>query len=152
MIRRTQGFTANGSKLTVTVVVLGLYVAACVTPAVYAPGFPSTHGPRDSPVRLGVVALLLGWSLGLPGTNFSAGFPSCIPWSANWFLFVGWGFVLANRFKTAAWLGAVASVLAATTWATALPHLLLGYYLWQSSMLVLLIGAFGLFPSRQYEP
>jgi hypothetical protein len=146
MARRTSEFDLHrSSKKMLAAIVIGLYAAACSSPAVYVEGFPSTTGPKENPARLGIVALLLGWSLGLPGSNFSAGFPSCVPWSANWFLFVGWGFLLANRFGTAAWLAAVATVLALATWATAVAHLLIGYYLWHASMLVLMIGAIILF-------
>jgi hypothetical protein len=124
------------------VVVIGLYVAACLSPAVHVEGFPSTTGPRENPARLGIVALALGWSLGIPGTNFSAGCPSFIPWSANWLFFAGLGFLLASRFETAAWCGAAATVLALGTWATAVQQLLIGYYLWHTSMFVLMIGAY----------
>lgn len=110
--------------------VWGLFVAACAVSAVYLDdGHPACTAIRmGSPP--GWVALVLGW---IP--------PYCVPWSANLLLVVGWIFLLCRRFKTAAWLGGVGALVALTTWGYDFPHLLVGYYLWQASLVALAAGA-----------
>lgn len=103
-------------RVLILVILLGFYIPACAVPAV---------GDYT-----GLAALLIGW------------FPLfCIPWSANLLLVVGSIFLLCGRFKTAAWLGSFAALMALTTWGFGFHHLLMGYYLWQASMVILAAGA-----------
>ena len=114
----------------VSTLVWGLFVAACVAPAIYF----DDGRPAGWALRLGTQsgwhALLFGWQ-----------FPFCIPWSANFLLVAGWMFLHVGRFKTAARLGGVGALLALTTWGFDFPHLLVGYYLWQASLVALTTGA-----------
>ncbi len=88
-------------------------------------------GPEDIEV-LGVETLLVGWRT-----------PLIIPWSANFLLLIGWILLLCKK-NTAALRFGVAAVLAGlSTWAFSYEwkQLLLGYYLWQASMVVFALGA-----------
>jgi hypothetical protein len=105
-------------------VILALYLAACVTPAVQI---------KLGPVP-GFMVLLTGWN-----------WPELIPWSANCFLVAGM-FCLLSRKYVAAWnLGLLATVLGLTSWGFVWPmkeyQLSVGYFLWQASLIVLAWGA-----------
>jgi hypothetical protein len=119
-----------GGRILISVLVWGLFVSACAEPAAHI----DEGGHACTAIRLGsppgLVALLLGW---VP--------PFSVPWSANLLLLVGWVFLVRGRFPTAAWLGGVGAALALTTWGYGFPELMAGYYLWQSSLVVLAGGA-----------
>ena len=114
----------------VSALVWGLFIAACTMPAIQF----DDGRPAGWALRLGTQsdwhALLFGWH-----------FPFCIPWSANLLVVAGWMFLQFGRFKTAARLGGAGAVLALTTWGFDFPHLLVGYYLWQASLVALAAGA-----------
>lgn len=125
-----------------SVAVWSLYGLALITPAIKV----DKGGHACTAISLGTLpglgALLLGW---IP--------PLCIPWSANLLLLVGWVVLLCGRYRTALLLGVAASLAGLTTlgyWATMQwENLLIGYYLWQASLLLLALGAWNL--SRNKE-
>ena len=119
--------------------VLGLYAAACGTPAIYF----DEGGSACTAIRLGsptgLEALLLGW---VP--------PFTIPWSANIVLLLGFILFLQRKPRSAWYCGAAASLLGITTLLPSalaqvalilpLPPLnalppLKGYFLWQGSLI-----------------
>jgi len=118
-----------------------LFLLACFLPCIDCgpevpssdPGFPDfTAG-----WHLGLLILLFGWSGGNHG----------VPWSANVFLALGLLCLWFRRYRTAGVLGIVASGLGLTTWSLnwfSRPHdyhVMVGYYCWQASQLVLAVGA-----------
>jgi hypothetical protein len=124
-----------------------LFLLACFLPCIDRgpatpsgdPGFPDfTAG-----WHFGLAILLLGWG----GEN------NGVPWSANVFLVLGLLCLWARRPRTAAVLGVIASGLGLTTWSLNLfsrehdYHVLVGYYFWQGSLLVLAVG--GMWASRR---
>jgi hypothetical protein len=118
-----------------------LFLVACFLPCVDT----GTRGPTGDPSfpdpsegrPFGLVILLFGWGGGNHG----------VPWSANVFLALGLACLARDRARTAAALGAVASILGLTTWllnSFSRPHNidpLGGYYFWQASQFVLAGGA-----------
>jgi hypothetical protein len=113
--------------------VAALYGAACFTPAIYVDDGCATS---DLDFRIGspwgLEILLLGWG----GRN------NGIPWAANVFLLFGLAMFRARWFRTAFVLGIIASLLGLTTWwVWGFRSLLVGYYLWQASLIVLAVGA-----------
>ena len=129
---------AKDIALITALTVFLLYVAACLTPAI-------DRGPRiveslgdvagadfDGRYSFGLEILLFGWCGGNNG----------VPWSANVFLTIGWWCLVARRFRAAAVSGSVALLLGLTTWwVYRYATLVVGYYLWQGSILILLLGA-----------
>jgi hypothetical protein len=113
--------------------VLLLYVAACLTPvARIDDGIPTSDLDFKDGSPIGLVVLLFGWTGGNNG----------LPWSANVVLALGMLFLLLGRLRLAAVAGAVASLLGLTTWwVLRYSPLLVGYYLWQASLLLLAVGA-----------
>ena len=104
--------------------VLGLYVAACLLPAVEA-----AHPGGGRPIR-GLSLLLVGWQR-----------PLCFPWSANLLLGLGLLCLSGKRYRLASVLGGAAALAGLTIPAVAGPRQLLGgYYLWQASLVLLSLG------------
>lgn len=133
------------SRLMVSLVVGLLYVAACACPAVKVenPGPPiivnllvslgaklDVQGPEDAEL-LRVETLLEGWHR-----------PLIIPWSANILLLIGWILLLCKRNTAALSFGAGAVLAGLSTWAFSdvWKQLLLGYYLWQASLVTFALG------------
>jgi hypothetical protein len=131
----------NTPERKVTRAVCLLFLLACFLPCIDCrsevpssdPGFPDFTAGR----HLGLMILLLGWGGGNQG----------VPWSANVFLALGLLFLGSRQPRPAAALGVIASGLGLTTWALnsfSRPHeyrMLVGYYFWQASLLVLAAGA-----------
>ena len=113
-------------------VVFGLFVAACLAPALArpVPSFPQPFGPH-SDVWQGWTALVYGW---IP--------PLTVLWSANVLLVAGWGFLISGRARRAWKYGSLAFVIGLTTWLY-YRELFAGYYLWQASMLALVLFGLG---------
>jgi hypothetical protein len=136
-----------GQRLIVSLVVGSLYVAGCASPAIeFVPAPPAPDSrPRDfgmidiPRVRLeigahfGFVALVAGWQL-----------PWTAPWSANVFLLAGWILLLLEKQRAAAALGAAAVLAGFSTWMVEDARLLVGYYLWQASLIAFALGALAL--------
>jgi hypothetical protein len=127
----------NGSFVSflVPVAVSLLYLLACILPCVNCgpefygsdPGFPDFEGGW----HFGLTILLFGWDRG----NFW-------PWSANVFLALGLICLWRKRLRTASWLGVLGSALGLTAWWVRRHNtLMIGYYVWQASLLVLTVGA-----------
>jgi hypothetical protein len=107
-----------------------LYAVACACPAYYEPGF-SLDGPAVGHPVSGWVVLAFGWLLGLLYP------PTFILWSANFLLLGGWIAYGRGRFGRAAACGATAAVAGFAAFAmprSEVERLLLGYYLWQASL------------------
>ncbi|OWK38520.1 hypothetical protein FRUB_07640 [Fimbriiglobus ruber] len=82
--------------------------------------------------QFGLVILLGGWGGGNNG----------VPWSANVFLVAGVYSLADGRYRLAVALGFVASALGLTTWwARPYDTIMIGYYVWQASLLTLALGA-----------
>jgi hypothetical protein len=146
-----QQYSASGflSRSMVSLVVGLLYVAACACPAVKykdpglvlinallvsVGGKPDAQGPEYDEV-LGVEILLAGWRGWRP--------PLIIPWSANLLLLSGWILLLCRKNAVALGFGIAAALAGLSTWAL-LPErvqLLVGSYLWQTSLIVFALGA-----------
>jgi hypothetical protein len=120
-----------------------LYVAACATPCVEFAGEPPARDVGDlrffpdvqAGPQLGITALALGWSP-----------PWTIPWTANAVLLVGAILLALKRNGAALYCGIAAALLGFGTWALfpfddKLIRLLVGYYLWQASLLALAVAA-----------
>jgi hypothetical protein len=115
-------------------VVVGLYLAACFTPAIYVDdGIPKgdlDFNTMGSP--FGLEILLFGWTGGNNG----------VPWSANVFLALGLLALWAKQMHGALVLGSIASLLGLTTWwVWRGSQMLVGYYFWQTSLVLLAAGA-----------
>ena len=112
--------------------IIGLYLAACFTPAIYVDdGIPTSDLDFKDGSPIGLIILLFGWTGGNNG----------IPWSSNVFLGLGLVALLARRPRAAFVLGTIASALGLTTlWVWGSGRLLLGYYLWQISLVLLAAG------------
>ena len=113
-----------------------LYLLACCLPCVDCgpavessdPGFPDFEAGWN----YGWQILLLGWGGGNNG----------VPWSANVFLAFGMVCLWCNWLRATFWLGIVASALGLTTWwVRRYDTLMIGYYVWQASSLLLAGGA-----------
>jgi hypothetical protein len=124
-----------------------LYLAACFTPAINVDdGIPKSDLDFRDGSPIGLVILLFGWTGGNNG----------IPWSANVFLGLGWVALLARQHRAAFVLGTIASALGLTTWwVWGYGRVLLGYYLWQASLMLLAAGGWAAWrriQSRKNEP
>lgn len=113
----------------VVVVTGGLYGASCCLPATSVMGGPA-HAWGD-----GFGHVLFGCLGGLR---------SLPAWSANFVLPIGIVLFLVHCFRAATVLGTLATLLALTT-LTSFKHdaLYVDYYLWQSSHVILALGAAG---------
>jgi hypothetical protein len=127
--------TEPASVFVVAMAVLALFGVACFLPCI--DGGP--HRPPsdldfhlDSGWHFGLEILLFGWS----GSN------NGLPWSANVVLLLGLGCLVVRLRRAAAVLGFIATVLGLTTWWVR-PHetMMVGYYVWQASHMVLAGGA-----------
>jgi hypothetical protein len=122
----------------VSALVLCLYILACCTPAAMLPNFYRGGRPLIVERILGFGLLALGW---LPS-------PMILPWLANAFLLVGLILLWRGRFKSALISGCLAAILGFTTWffidpgqdAACLHDVMIGYFLWQASLLVFALG------------
>jgi len=126
----------NFPSFLVAVVVCLLNLLACFLPCIdCGPGFQSSDpGFPDFEAgwNFGWQILLLGWGGGNNG----------VPWSANVFLALGLACLWKRWLRAAAWLGVLASLLGLTTWwVRRFNTLMVGYYIWQASLLVLAVGA-----------
>ena len=133
------------SRLMLSLVVGLLYVAACACPAVKVENprppivnllvslgaKPDVQGPEDTEL-LGVETLLEGWHP-----------PLIIPWSANILLLIGWILLLCKKNTAALSFGGGAVLAGLRAWAFSgvWKQLLLGYYLWQASLVMFALGA-----------
>jgi hypothetical protein len=124
-----------------------LYGAACVCPAVklanpapaMARGLVKEWGGRPDNISgpsdlefSGFEALLTGWHR-----------PLIIPWSANILLLIGWVLLLCRKVNGALLFGIAGVVAGLSTWAFSdyFEQLLVGYYLWQASLIAFAVGA-----------
>jgi len=124
-----------------------LYGAACVCPAVklanpapaIARGLVKEWGGRPDNISgpsdlefSGFEALLAGWHR-----------PLIIPWSANILLLIGWVLLLCRKVNGALPFGIAAVLAGLSTWAFSdyFEQLLVGYYLWQASLIAFAVGA-----------
>jgi hypothetical protein len=151
LLRQGSGRRRDSAAWAIGLLSLSLFIAACTFPAV---DFEDGHLGGDT-VRFGaptgLVALLLGW---LP--------PFCIPWLANPIWLFGMIGLSRGKYWAACALGVAASLLGLTTllffspmagltgflldgWSLKLwqraGHAMLGFYLWQASLLALPMGA-----------
>jgi hypothetical protein len=111
--------------------VLGLYVLALFCPAFLDDGWAIADGPPSTPCAIsGWGALVLGWAWDR----------SIWAWFANLFLVAALLCFPKKRFGWACSCAYMGTALAATSWFAGRP-LLIGYYLWQASFIVLAIGA-----------
>jgi hypothetical protein len=128
------------TRFVVLAAVLALYLTACFTPAVIAnvAGFSGGPGGGRIVPPVGWLTLIFGWIVP-------------VPWSANFFLLAGLILLMVNRPVVASVLGIVASLLGLTAWLHLSPNwdksplesLLVGYYLWQVSLIALPLGITG---------
>lgn len=112
--------------------VVSLFVLACLLPCIACE--PHCCGVLDfeGGSHLGLSILLLGWGGGNNG----------VPWSGNVFLVLGLACLWFRWFRTAAVMGGIAAVLGLTTWwVRRFDTMMVGYYVWQASQLVLVGGA-----------
>jgi hypothetical protein len=117
--------------LAVGAVVWSLYAVACACPAYYETPF-ALDGPAVGGPVPGWSVLAFSWLLALLYP------PAFIPWAANFLLLGGWVAFRRGRVRRAAVCGCAAVVAGFASFA--MPHaeverLLLGYYLWQASLL-----------------
>ncbi len=108
-----------------------LFLLACCLPCI--DGGPAVQSwDFEAGWHYGWVILLVGWEGGNNG----------VPWSANVFLAGGLLCLWRRWFRAALCLGIVASVLGLTTWwVRRYDRLMIGYYVWQMSLLSLALGA-----------
>jgi hypothetical protein len=120
--------------LALSLVVGGLYAAACVLPAVEY--LPPTHRDFGDITPYGSVP-------GIVALIFGIGSEARVAWSANVFFLAGWILLLCRRDTLAACCGLAAVVLGLTTWLFVDDQmkLLVGYYFWQGSLGAFVAGA-----------
>ena len=122
------------------VVIIGfcvLYALSLVTPVANDGGGSADYRIG---VMLGFLALAFGW---IP--------PSTVPWSANILVLIGWVFFWRRKLTVALWFGVAAALAGLTApWLSdaSIGKLLIGYYLWQAS---LLLFACGMFAMRRFD-
>jgi len=109
------------------------YFLACITPAIFVDdGIPRSDLDFRDGSPFGITLLLLGWTRK----------DGVVPWSANFFLVLGLLALLVRFYRVTFVLGGVASALGLTTWwLWGYDRMLIGYYFWQSSLLLLTVGA-----------
>lgn len=129
----SRGKAHNGLVGGTTALIAVCYAAACMLPVVRLDdGIPTSDLDFKNGSPIGLEVLLLGWTGGNNG----------IPWSANVFLILGLLCLWGGRYRRALTFGIAANVLGLTTWwVVRYSPLLIGYYFWQTSLLVLLAGA-----------
>jgi hypothetical protein len=125
--------------LVVSLIVASLYVTACACPAIEF----EKRVPRD----YGDITLIPeSWYNPLPGVGalvLGCVPPLIIPWSANLLLLVGWVLLLCNKNTVALGFGVAAALVGSSTWvfSSVWKQLLVGYYLWQASLIAFALGA-----------
>ena len=108
--------------------------AACLLLYVWSLCVPAVHYNNHYLVY-GWVAAAFGWS---------PAFPLQLLWIANLLMWVGIICFLYRRFRVATWLSSLAILSALTTFFYSRDpgsEILVGYYLWVGSMVVLLVGS-----------
>ena len=132
MQQQQQGRSAERvTRFVGVAVVFGLFVAACASPFIdqsllILPVAFDTGPHREQ----GWKCLAWGW---VP--------PFTVPWLANLFLLLGLVGLSLGWAGVSLTYSVIASLLALTLWGYRQP-LLIGYYLWQASMLALVVFAF----------
>jgi hypothetical protein len=120
----------------VGLVAILLYALACLLPCTDGtghgqgsdPGFPGL----DDGWNFGILVLLFGWGFGKNG----------VPWSANPVWALGLWCLWKRRLWFALVLGSVATVLGLTTPRVRSDDaMMVGYFVWQTSLLLIPIGA-----------
>jgi hypothetical protein len=112
-----------------------LYLLACFLPCI--DGGPDTQSGDpgfldfEAGWHFGLLILLFGWGWG----------KNLVPWSANLLLVLGLICLGRKRFRAAFWLGILASILGLTTWSLRRHTPMIGYYVWQASLLMMAISA-----------
>jgi hypothetical protein len=122
----------------VTICFCVLYALSLITPVANDGGGAADYRIG---VMLGFLALALGW---IP--------PSTVPWSANILVLIGWILLWRRKLTAAMWFGVAAALAGLTApWLSdaSMGRLLIGYYLWQGSLLVF---AWGMYALRRLEP
>jgi len=123
------------------VVMIGFAVAyalSLITPVQNDRGGAANYHIGVAP---GFLALALGW---IP--------PSTVPWSANILVLIGWVLFWRRKLTVALWFGVAAALAGFTApWLSdaSMGRLLIGYYLWQGSLIIFALGTFAL---RRIEP
>jgi hypothetical protein len=120
-----------------------LFVLACCLPCIdCGPDIQRGEGPAFPDFGKG---WNYGWMILLAGYE---GGNHGVPWSANVFLAIGLFCLWQRRHRLAGTLGAIATVLGLSTWFLnyfSRPYhydVMVGYYFWQASHVVLFVGAF----------
>lgn len=135
MDAKTRQANSDGA-VRVTEWALILFVIACILPCIDCGPDSQTGDPGfwdpEAGWHFGIAILLFGWAGGNNG----------VPWSANLFLAAGLYALETERPRTAVAMGAAAVTLGLTTWwARHNNTLMIGYYCWQASLFLLLLGA-----------
>jgi hypothetical protein len=145
MAKVSQGSDGSFVSFLATMAVCSLYLLACFLPCVDCgpgfeggdPGFPDI----EAGWHFGLSILLFGWNGGNNG----------VPWSANVLLAFGIACLWSRWFRAAFWLGILASMLGLTTWwVRRYDTLMIGYFVWQASLLVLAGGAVIVFRKQNF--
>lgn len=124
----TKASGAISTFSTVVVILTGLlYVVSCFLPATTIGSF------GDGKLDIGLIHLVFGYLSGLRG----------IPaWSANFIIWLAAGCFLDSKYRAASVLGVMAALLGLTTLTSfKLEAMYVGYYLWQSSLIIFAVGA-----------
>lgn len=136
MAKMSQGSDGSLVSFLTAMAVCLLYLLACFLPCVdCGPTIPigeDQFPDIDKGQIAGLGILLFGWGGGNNG----------VPWSANVFFAFGIACLWSKWFHAALWSGILATLLGLTTWwVRRYDTLMIGYYLWQASLLALAVGA-----------
>jgi hypothetical protein len=136
LIRDILGVWSAEALGTPTRLAILLYVLACLLPCIDC-------GPDFQTSDPGWPDLEKGWHWGLPLLLFGhSGGNNGVPWSANVFFAAGLLCLRREWDRAALGLGLLATALGLTIWWIRRDdHLLVGYYLWQASLMVLVVAA-----------
>lgn len=113
-------------------VVLAVYLAACLTPAMSTPGL---HGGDPIGARGWLLLYAGAWVILLREPTW------WLAWWANPVLLVGWILLVSRRPRWAGILGGVALVLSVGIWLPPAGEPMVGYFLWVGSMVALVAGS-----------